>query len=70
MNDSATKNTKTGGQVPCLSGVRLAIKSTSGKVVCSSARETKRECIEDYISTLIKTGVMVERVVMNWRAAA
>jgi hypothetical protein len=42
-------------------GNRVAVKSPSGKVVASSARETKRECIEDYIHTLIKTGVMVER---------
>jgi hypothetical protein len=40
---------------------RIAVKSPSGKIVCSSARETKRECIEDYIDSLIKTGVMQDR---------
>ena len=39
----------------------MAVKSPSGKIVTSSARETKRECIEDYIDSLIKTGVMQDR---------
>ena len=42
-------------------GKRLAIKSPAGRLVESSARESRTECIEDYIECLIKTGSLLDR---------